>query len=455
MFAVPPGNWLLHFTADGYKDSWWNGKSGSNDADVIVITTQDTIKNLDGMLLKTGEIRGVVRNYGMPTNASVYLFTMPNEMMMSSRSTNGDGSYSFAVDPGTYYVKFEKDGEIQYYDHSSSSPGNSITIMGTETISGVDGDFQIGLPPQMPSPQILAIRDVPFDNGKQVYVKFRGIEQFMEGLSGGDGPFGIEKYTIWRFDKIGPVYAGTVPAAWDSVYTAIVPTIIDSSITDGMRWSKFIVKAHFLFNMYVFPSPIDSGYSLDNLAPNIPAGVGSAVSGGNVVVAWMPGADEDLRYFSVYRGSTEGFSTEGLTPVARTTDLSYTDVGAASGTFYYKVTATDFAGNESEPSVPVSSTGTTAVAGEGGVPSAFALGQNYPNPFNPTTNVVYDVPVTGYVRIDVFNTLGQQVAQLVAGEVAAGRHSVRFDATGLPTGLYVARMVSGEFTATRKINLVK
>lgn len=461
MFAVPPGSWLLHFTADGYRDSWWNGKMGSNDADPIVTTTQDSIKNLNGTLVKTGEIRGVVRNYGMPTNAMVYLFTMPSEMIMSSRSTNDDGSYSFNVDPGTYYVKFQKDGSTQYWNHTSMSPGQAINITGTETVNGIDGDFTVGPPPLPPAPQILKVWDVPFDNGGKVFVKFRGIEQFLpDGYGGGEIPFGVEKYTIWRFQKDGPVFVGEVPAAWDSTYIGIVPTLVDSNRVDpsiglGPRWSRYMVKAHFLFNMYVIPSMPDSGYSLDNLAPNIPSGVGSAVSGGNVMVAWIPNAGEDLRYFSVYRGTTESFSTDGLTPVARTTDLSFTDVGAASGTYYYKVTATDFAGNESEPSAPVSSSGTSAVAGEGGVPSSFVLGQNYPNPFNPTTNVVYDVPVTGYVRIEVFNTLGQQVAELVAGEVMAGRHSVRFDATGLPTGLYIARMVAGEFTATRKINLVK
>ncbi len=454
-FAVPPGTWLLHFTKDGYYDQWWNGQTSSMSATVITITSQDTIANLNGMITKAGEIQGTVRNFGQPTNAMVYLFTMPGEMEYDSRFIGDNGTYSFAVEPGTYYVKFEKGGNVQYWNHSSTSPGDPITITGTETMSFIDADFAIGLPPSFQGPQIIRVWDVPFDNGKQAYVKFRGVEQNLLGSRSVDGPFGIEKYTIWRFDKAGMVYAGEVPAAQDSVYIGIVPTIVDSTVTDGLRWSRFLVKAHFLFNLYVIPSPVDSGYSLDNLAPNIPGGVGSAVSGGNVVVAWMPSVDEDLRYFSIYRGSSESFSTEGLTPVARTTDLSFTDVGAASGTYYYKVTATDFAGNESEPSLPVSSSGTSAVGGEGGIPSSFALGQNYPNPFNPTTTVVYDVPVTGYVRIDVFNTLGQQVAELVAREVMAGRHSVRFDATGLPTGLYVARMVSGEFMATRKINLIK
>jgi hypothetical protein len=240
----------------------------------------------------------------------------------------------------------------------------------------------------------------------------------------------------------------------------VVPTFVDSNRVDPAipgpaRWSRYIVKAHFLFNLYVIPSQVDSGYSLDNLAPNVPGGVGSAVAGNDVRILWDRRVDEDLRYYSVYRGTTENFSVAGLAPLTRTTDATFTDAGAATGTYYYRVTATDFAGNESEPSMPVSSTGTTSVRNDDVVPSAFALGQNYPNPFNPATTIMFDVPSNAAVRLEVFNTLGQVVADLVSGEVAAGRHTVRFDASKLPSGLYVVRMQSGEFVAMRKVNLIK
>jgi hypothetical protein len=216
-----------------------------------------------------------------------------------------------------------------------------------------------------------------------------------------------------------------------------------------------MVRAHFLFNVYVVASSPDSGYSLDNLAPNVPGGVGSAVAGNDVRVLWDRRVDEDLRYYSVYRGLTENFSVVGLTPLTRTTASEFTDAGAATGTYYYRVTATDFAGNESEASIPVSSSGTTAVRSDGALPSVFALGQNFPNPFNPSTTVVFDLPTNAVVRLEVFNALGQVVGDLVSGEVAAGRHSVRFDASHLPSGLYLLRMQAGDFVAMRKINLIK
>lgn len=461
-FVVPPGSWLLHFTKEGYKDAWWNGKIDRFQADVITTSsTQDTIKDLNATIVKAALIEGTVYNYGMPTSATVYLFTTPGENIVSMQGTNDDGTFHFTVDPGTYYVKFQKDMDTQYWDRQDFTPGTPITISGTETVSGIDGHFFIGPPPPPPGPQILKVWDVPFDNGGKVFIKFRGVEQYLSDNSGGgDMPFGVEKYTIWRFQKDGPVFVGEVPAAWDSTYTGVVPTLVDSNRVDpmipaGPRWSRYIVKAHFLFNLYVIPSMVDSGYSLDNLAPNVPGGVGSAVAGNDVRIMWSRTLEEDLRYYSVYRGTTEGFSIVGLTPIVQTTDAAYTDPGGATGTYYYRVTATDFAGNESDPSTPVSSSGTTAAPDLGLMPTSFALGHNYPNPFNPATTIAFDVPSATTVRLDVYNALGQLVAELVSGEVGAGRHTVRFDATNLPSGLYMVRMHAGEFVAIRKINLIK
>ena len=63
-----------------------------------------------------------------------------------------------------------------------------------------------------------------------------------------------------------------------------------------------------------------------------------------------------------------------------------------------------------------------------GLPTRFALGQNYPNPFNPGTVIPYQLAMDGYVRLEVFNLLGQRVATLVDGEQVAGAYAVPWDA---------------------------
>jgi hypothetical protein len=101
--------------------------------------------------------------------------------------------------------------------------------------------------------------------------------------------------------------------------------------------------------------------------------------------------------------------------------------------------------------------GTTAVSptGNGGIPDKYALSQNYPNPFNPATKIEFTLPATSTVQLRVYNMLGQEVATLVNGTVAAGSHTASFDGSHLASGIYIYRLVAGSFASTMKMVLVK
>ena len=88
-------------------------------------------------------------------------------------------------------------------------------------------------------------------------------------------------------------------------------------------------------------------------------------------------------------------------------------------------------------------------------PVSSQLFQNYPNPFNPTTTIQYALPHRSRVTLTVFNTLGQQVATLVNGEVEAGYHEAQFDGSGLASGVYFYRLQAGSFVETKKLLLVR
>ncbi len=89
------------------------------------------------------------------------------------------------------------------------------------------------------------------------------------------------------------------------------------------------------------------------------------------------------------------------------------------------------------------------------LPLTFALYQNYPNPFNPATSIQFETPSPGFVSLKIFNVLGQEVATLVNGVLDAGTHSVKWNGEHVSSGVYVYRLQSGTFTATRKLVLSK
>ena len=88
-------------------------------------------------------------------------------------------------------------------------------------------------------------------------------------------------------------------------------------------------------------------------------------------------------------------------------------------------------------------------------PKTFNLSQNYPNPFNPTTIIEFQTASSGLVVLKVFDILGNEVATLVNEEKPAGSYTVKFIASELPSGVYFYRLQSGNYSATKKLLLLK
>lgn len=98
----------------------------------------------------------------------------------------------------------------------------------------------------------------------------------------------------------------------------------------------------------------------------------------------------------------------------------------------------------------------------------FSLSQNYPNPFNPATTIRFTVPTPpissplakgrtkeGFVKLIVYNTLGQQVATLVDEQKAPGSYEIKFDASNLSSGVYFYKLQAEDFASVKKLMLIK
>ncbi len=89
------------------------------------------------------------------------------------------------------------------------------------------------------------------------------------------------------------------------------------------------------------------------------------------------------------------------------------------------------------------------------IPNYYSLSQNYPNPFNPATQIKYTIPKAGNVVLRVYDVLGKEVKTLVNEKKEVGVYNIDFDASNLSSGIYFYRIEAGDFTAVKKMMLVK
>ena len=88
-------------------------------------------------------------------------------------------------------------------------------------------------------------------------------------------------------------------------------------------------------------------------------------------------------------------------------------------------------------------------------PDKFELSQNYPNPFNPSTEIEYNIPKAGIVKLSVYNSLGQKLTELVNKYQQAGKHTINFNAKNLASGIYFYKLTTSNFIETKKMILLK
>ena len=89
------------------------------------------------------------------------------------------------------------------------------------------------------------------------------------------------------------------------------------------------------------------------------------------------------------------------------------------------------------------------------MPEDFRLYQNYPNPFNPVTKINYELRVTNYVSLKVFDILGNEIKSLVSNNQPAGSYEISFDGEGLSSGIYFYNLSAGSLSETKRMTLLK
>lgn len=89
------------------------------------------------------------------------------------------------------------------------------------------------------------------------------------------------------------------------------------------------------------------------------------------------------------------------------------------------------------------------------IPEEYYLSQNYPNPFNPSTKINFKIPLSGFVKINIYNTLGKEIKTIIKEYMNAGSYEIQFDAVDLRSGVYFYKIETDKFIAVNKMMLIR
>lgn len=254
-------------------------------------------------------------------------------------------------------------------------------------------------------------------------------------------------------DFTGPIATATAGAldGNDAANRTVVSATITTSVANGetiwFRWKD------------IDDAGTDHGLSIDDFSLNqsgalLPvelASFSATPSGTGILLSWSTASEVNNRGFDIERCSsgtewkTIGF-VEGNGTSNSPRSYSFVDARPDGGTVQYRLKQID-----NDGTVEYSSTVEITTH----QPSRFSLEQNFPNPFNPVTTIRFTLPASGHTTVSITNTLGQQVAVLTDAPLNAGTYSVPFDASFLSGGMYFYTLRSGNFSATKKLLLVK
>jgi len=178
---------------------------------------------------------------------------------------------------------------------------------------------------------------------------------------------------------------------------------------------------------------------------------------GIVTAAWVSGTNTVLicsrnspSNNCIIRSDDAGLTwvSQNTTPVSNIQEIDYSRYNDLIIAYSISSTGEVLRSRQMVQPVGIQQTGNT-------IPYDYSLSQNFPNPFNPVTVIRYSLFENRFVKLRVYDVLGNEIATLVNEKQNAGSYSVDFNAGKLPSGIYYYTIKAGEFTDTRKMMLVK
>jgi hypothetical protein len=335
------------------------------------------------------------------------------------------------------------------------------------------------------APAITRIRDVPNDQGGKVYVTWTASALDVPGGS-------VNGYRVWRLVPPASALAQTIESSafaasvpdpsrdatmrrtgigpdgalevdyWEALatlpaqrfpgygYTAATP---QDSMASGNPYSVYLITATTANIDVFYSSAVDSGYSVDNIAPEAPHSLAAQIVPAGVALQWQPNIDPDLASYHLYRGVNPNFVPSADNLVAAPTDVAYVDPNGGPG-YTYRLSAIDKHGNEGA-FASVSLYSTTGVGD--GANLSFALHGAIPNPSRDgNLTLSFSLASGAPARIEVLDLAGRSVASRSLAGLAPGPHLIPAVTGGrLAPGIYLVRLIQGPRVLEKKAAVIR
>lgn len=282
----------------------------------------------------------------------------------------------------------------------------------------------------------------------------------------------------------GPVADYDITGTYNNLFSSMPPNILVKQSVYGWMGSEFIIVKAEVTNKE--SAPLEIKYGLD-LVPRIDGtydneyifydgqnkmitayentwvgvkALSSDLANVNIFIWYSTYTDVDADYYSwltaggmpsdsLFTDADGGVVIAGFPPLTLNTDETVT--------YYFAVAAApDKATLIADMDSAVQKYSTiTSLRDEKILPAEFSLKQNYPNPFNPSTSISFTLPSKENVYLKIYNSLGEEVAELLNNELDAGTYTFNYNASGLSSGIYFYTINAGSFVQTKKMMLIK
>ena len=179
----------------------------------------------------------------------------------------------------------------------------------------------------------------------------------------------------------------------------------------------------------------------------------SIIRANTVDLNWTTSSEINNSHFEVERLENENIVWKKIGSVAGNGNSTinhqygYTDAGLLPGNYKYRLKQIDYNGNFEYFNLTTEINIST--------PEKYSLSQNFPNPFNPTTSIQFSIPVDGNINIQIFDMAGKEVMTLLNEQKPAGQYSVQVNGNNLSSGIYYYKIKAGNFSAIKKMTLIK